>query len=315
MRILKIAVRRIVSIGKKSLAVVIPKEWVSSLKLEKSDEVVLVLRDDGSITLYPINGRVVNESLTDASREVDVFGKELREDILSDRFYMKELLSRYVFSENPYSVSSIGSSNLSILQIASREGYDDLMRTALSLIDHEIDYLSNFMKQLSERDKDMIHEIERRMDLIYYSFIKASLEELSRKIRRGIDMSVLVKYISEILLIKTLEDIVDSIDRVAWRFQENKIMSIDQIELLAKILEILREIIGCVRYACGDSEFKDYFKEILDLRSSTRRLMIISPPSAQPVLAEIENLLNNIENLVEIGIMSSAREIKKEILK
>lgn len=315
MRILKIAVRRIVSIGKKSLAVVIPKEWVSSLKLEKSDEVVLVLRDDGSITLYPINERVVNESLTDASREVDVFGKELREDILSDRFYMKELLSRYVFSENPYSVSSIGSSNLSILQIASREGYDDLMRTALSLIDHEIDYLSNFMKQLSERDKDMIHEIERRMDLIYYSFIKASLEELSRKIRRGIDMSVLVKYISEILLIKTLEDIVDSIDRVAWRFQENKIMSIDQIELLANILEILREIIGCVRYACGDSEFKDYFKEILDLRSSARRLMIISPPSAQPVLAEIENLLNNIENLVEIGIMSSAREIKKEILK
>jgi antitoxin component of MazEF toxin-antitoxin module len=46
---MRIARRHVVTVGKRSLAVIIPKSWALRLKISQGDEVLLELSKDGSI--------------------------------------------------------------------------------------------------------------------------------------------------------------------------------------------------------------------------------------------------------------------------
>ncbi|MEM3831954.1 MAG: AbrB/MazE/SpoVT family DNA-binding domain-containing protein [Sulfolobales archaeon] len=319
MRILRVAVRHIVSVGRRSLAVVIPKKWISILGVRAGEEVVLVMNEDGSITLYPSRTGDRDASKKNImmrsvdSKAIQSIGREISSMNLlkTDRFHLKEFLTKYMLGYLRSLRGNTSEFSSSSRKILEKDHYIDLMKRSLDMVERSLEYLERFLLQSDEYHAKLIHEIEDKMDTFYYTFFKTFVEELPREIRRDLDNKGLVRYVANIVLIKILEDIVDSIDRITWRHQENGVAtSNDSVKLFTKMIEVARESIGCIRYTCDNNEIGRNFNEVVDLKRHIKNQMITSPPSIQPVLAEAEILLNGIEGLLEIAIIYSIQDSK-----
>ncbi|MGC9149117.1 MAG: AbrB/MazE/SpoVT family DNA-binding domain-containing protein [Sulfolobales archaeon] len=309
---MRIATRRIVSIGKRSLAVTIPKKWISLLNVRKSDPVILRLNRDGSITIYVPNNRSVNNNTCqDTNRssnsltEENINLSELLNKNSSDRILLKEDLASLITKPVMPCIRESSRKNISrYIDITHRSSILDLLEEAF-------DTLNRYLRFSDYKDFEKIHDIEYKMDILYYSSMRETADELFVDVFNELNTEDLLNRVMNIILTKISEDLIDSVDRIAWRVYDMKIFSRELSDFINKIYDVLLEISGCIRYICSRNEIRDYFNEISSIRRSIRSEINNLPQIYSLIIAELESILNNLENLVETALISRSREIIK----
>ncbi len=309
---MRIATRRIVSIGKRSLAVTIPKKWISLLNIRKSDPVILRLNKDGSITIHTLNNRSIddktcrdNNGSIDAVIDNNIILNELSDRHGVDRLLLKEDLISLVMK--PAIHCSKESSRRSI----SRYIDNSQRSSVLDLLEEAFDTLNKYLQSFEQKDFKKIHDIEYMMDILYYSSMREVIDELLTNLFNELNTESLLNRVLNIILTKISEDLIDSVDRITWRIHEMKIYSREISDHVKKIYDVLFEITGCIKYLCGKNEIREYFNEIDNIRRSIRSGINNLPQTYSLILVELENILNNLESLAEIALMSRSREIIK----
>lgn len=305
------AVRHVITVGKRSLAVVIPKKWIYGIGLRKGDKIFLTLNRDGSITLYPVPKRFMKRSKRDRVNKCINVSIES----LNDRIVLKEILSNLVFNGSSLCIDDI---NMVRDMMASLVGdYEKLVNHSLDFIEKGFDSLEKFLINMENIYAEKIHEIEFEMDMIYYLSFRRYIREFIKELYKELDTDHIARYAVYNILIKISEDVIDSIDRIIWRIYETKTYSEDIRDIIRSLKNISHEIISCIRYKCESNDLSERFKDLNILRARLRRDITRIPQSILPVVIEVEGLINNIESLLEIAIIkreiSSQREEKKEM--
>jgi len=305
---MRIATRHVVSVGKRSLAIIIPKKWVSLLKIKKSDNVILRLNRDGSITIHILHREPIKRG--DPCKNINGLQTNFSSKPIGD-------FDRLLFKEDLVS-SILNSSNECDGEVSNNVAItsyiDNTHRSyVLDLVEEAFEKLYRYLLYLDNKDAEEIHEIEYRMDLIYYSSIREVADELIRDLFNELDSGEITNLMINIILTKISEDLIDSIDRISWRINEMKISSNEIPSIIKEILDLFSEVSGCVVYPCGERDIKEYFNSLSGIRSGFRSRINSLPQIYSLVIAEIENILNNIESLVEISLMNRFRVSGKRI--
>jgi phosphate uptake regulator len=313
---MRIARRHVVTVGKRSLAVIIPKSWALRLKISQGDEVLLELSKDGSIKVrFPPRG--------EPSEETEEISIEIPED-LSERFMAKEVLTAYaigyrrVFLRGSRS-SGIPSSFVSLLKslrggdeedIISRGSLNSrrVLEALLRFVEECVKEFSEFLKDPVEERGKKIHVIEEKTDASYYMFYRSVFKELSQISTVEILTESAVDYVAGIIVVKAAEDLVDAIDRIVWRIQEVGAFSEDLFKIFSKIRDTLEDAISCLAYSCEEKSLDEIFREILRIRALIKENMIRSPQPIQPMFAELEAVMNSVEVFVEVALLRRLRQ-------
>ena len=310
---MRIATRHIISVGKRSLAIVIPKRWAVSLGLRKGDKVVIRLDKKGSIVIRPINSLIStnNEYSGNGDRKGDSEDICVNVDGISrnERIFAKELLSTYILGIECIKPELYRRFRELMNSFSRRREIDteSFVERALDHVEDAVASLDRFVRDFDESFAKRIHEIEDKMDLLYYLFMRISALRLVENLDKSIEIRDVVWHMINAILIKTLEDLVDSIDRLVWRIYETKIFSKELIEVVTSIEDLVQEVLSCIRYTCHSDEIKDHYNKLLSVKKKLREKMISSPQSMTPALAEVESIINSIEDLIEINLIRSVK--------
>jgi len=303
---MRLAMRHVVSVGRRSVAVVIPKKWALTLGLAPGDSVVLKLNRDRSITIY--RAEVGRESARHGETECE------EPDHISggDRLVVKTLLSAYALglatrcSKKELHSIVKGMSPLGI-------GLDRSAASAVDLVERAVEYLGGLVRDSVDGYAEAIHEIEHRMDLLFYTSIRATASEIIAKLSKGIESGDVVSYVSGALLFKTLEDLIDSIDRLVWRIQESGASSMELVEVVEDVEALVKDLVGCIRYPCEEEEIRGYYTRLIASKRALKARMIRSPQPIQPAMAEAESMINAVEDLIEAALIISTRNRLKKL--
>lgn len=292
---MRFALRHFVSVGKRSIAVVIPKKWVSALCISAGGKAILRLNNDGSITIYP-QTKTASQELGErkASQPINI-----GQGLADKRLYLKEILSLCVTGPSSSCIKSLGSS--AHLYFLDREPVD----VALDIAGGALQALRDFLHSMNDLDASRVHDLEDKMDLVYYSSYRSTARRLLASLKRGISAREAIAWIASMVLIKTSEDLVDSIDRLVWRIKETGTLSRDVAGIIDSICSIFDNISSCINNKCELSDIEAVFREIKIVRQSLRRNIANYPQPLAPVVAEIETIINILENFVEIALIKA----------
>ncbi|MEM2203571.1 MAG: AbrB/MazE/SpoVT family DNA-binding domain-containing protein [Sulfolobales archaeon] len=294
-----VAMRHVVSVGKRSLAVVLPKAWVSMLGVRTGDRVMLRLNNDGSITLLPMGSKIPVLA--------GVFARP-QHGVTDERLAAKERLMALALGA-PETIPGGGlHSDPDLIRILAPlyRGevleHEDLVFLVLRYLENACLYLARYIASLDSNTARKIHEIEGKMDLLYYLSYRAGAVELLRNIERELGIDKTIGMLLSISLLKISEDLVDSFDRIAWRIEEAGIVPGETPQLVNEISSVLLTIIHCIKNKCGEEEMSGRYEDIQELRKILQEDMKKSEEHSQ-VYAEIASILNNLEGLIEISLM------------
>mgnify|MGYP001772833251 CR=1 FL=1 len=310
---MRITARHVIPVGKRSLAIVIPKKWATYLGLRKGDKVVIRLDRDGSLLIRPITSpsRVSREdsSINEKREETENICINVNEIPRNEKITTKELLSTYILGIGCVKPELYKRLRELVASFSRGEEIDteSFVAKALDHVEDAVASLGRFVRDFDEGCAKRIHEIEDEMDLLYYLFMRISALRLIEDLDKSIEIKDVVWHMINAVLIKSLEDLVDSIDRLLWRIYETKIFSKELVEIAIGIEDLVQEVISCVRYTCNSDEIRDHYNKLLSIKKKLREKMISSPQSMAPALAEVESIINSIEDLIEINLIRSVK--------
>lgn len=292
---MRFALRHFVSVGKRSIAIVIPKKWASALGISAGGKALLRLNNDGSITIYP-QTETVPQELRGGEPPPSI---SIGQGPTDKRLYLKEILSLCVAGPSSLCIRSLGGS--ARLYVLDREPVD----VALDIAGDALQALRGFLHSMDDLDASRVHDLEDRMDLVYYSSYRSTARRLLASLRKGIGAREAITWIASMVLIKASEDLVDSIDRLVWRIKETEALSRDMASVIDSLCYIFDNISSCINNRCELSDIEAVFKEIKIVRQSLRRNIANYPQPLAPALAEIEAIINILENFVEIALIKA----------
>jgi hypothetical protein len=83
---------------------------------------------------------------------------------------------------------------------------------------------------------------------------------------KGVDARDIAKAYTQRNPDKTLEDLIDSIDRLVRRIHDSRVSSKELVEVISNIERLTRDIASCIRYPCDSDEIRDYYDKLELLR-------------------------------------------------
>ncbi|MEM1610128.1 MAG: AbrB/MazE/SpoVT family DNA-binding domain-containing protein [Sulfolobales archaeon] len=303
---MRVVIRHVITVGRRSLAIVIPKRWAVALGLRKGDKVAVKLNRNRSIVIRPVANAEDRE-------EVDVKCPDIEGASIDEKITVKEMLSAYILGLSSKCIGAgLGLKIQGLISSPSKKDevdIDSFIEKALDHAEDAVETLNRFVRDFDEKYAEKIHEIEDKMDLLFYSFIRISAQNVIESLSRGIGARDIAWHMLNAILIKTLEDLIDSIDRLIWRIHDSRASSRELVEIISNIERLTRDIVSCIRYPCDSNEVKDYYDKMLIIKRILREKMIFSPQPIQPALAEVVSIVNSIEDLIEITLAASIKKI------
>lgn len=313
----KRARRHVVAVGKRSLAVILPKSWASRLGVKAGDEALLILGEEGSIFV------VLRPRGCEAPRGgvVEVGG-------LSRGLLAKELLAAYALGFGRVSLRAKGVLEAlplrALFTTASCEGSqacfllprapaspEKILGTVLRLLEDTVDEFSKFLEEPGGEGAGRIHRLEERMDMACYMFFSSIFRGLSAPSERGPGAGSVLDIVAGTIVVGAAEDLVDSLDRLVWRIQETGTVSRDLLRIFNKLRSVLDDTITCLDIACGEADMEKIYWEILGVRSVIKDSMARSPQPVQPMLAELEIAVNSTEKMFETALLKTLTRTRR----
>ena len=284
--------RKLVKLGKSSLVVSLPKEWVNNLNLKAGDEVSIMLSEDGSLIIAPskfIARRKVSPLLIDISH--------CEEKNLVERL----IIAAYVVGKDPIIIRSekgISPSqlkeirrvinNIRGLEIVKEDEKNVVLRSFLdptrypltglikriiNLVQAMLEFLIEALKKKNKSYLEEILYIEEEVDRLYFStlrqiFLAVKLREIAESI--GIKRSIEIMSLKTI--IKVFELLADDLAKIAQ----------SALTLIEKNTNLLEANIP---------EFLDLLSDISSLFNFISKMILYNNVSLT------NELLNKLENL------------------
>lgn len=298
---MRAALRHFVSVGKRSIAIVIPKKWARALGISAGDRALLLLRRDRSIAVYPQQRTGLPEPVG-REGQGEVYTEALAGRI-DKRLYMKEVLSLCLAGHRDACTEILGRE-----AGPGAPGRVSVEKT-LEVVDKGFRALYSYLCDTDSGEAREIHELEERMDVLYYYSLEKISRELLKSLRREVGTDTIVSLIYKTLLVKTSEDLIDSIDRLVWRVEETGAVSRDIGAFIERLHRIFEETRDCLTSRCSVGRIEDLFRELKKTRETLRREATGYPQSLQPVVSEIENMMRALEDLIEIALIESVRGV------
>ncbi len=306
------AVRRVVRVGKRSYAVVIPKKWTHLLGICPGDLVYIVMGDGGSLVVAPL--KTSPETPSRPSVRVGPLPG------LDGRFTSKIVLALYAAGlagaildfENPVplprEIASVEQTRGEVV-INFRElraSPEEVLEAMAGRVEEALKLFSENMERLSAEVWEEIHRIESELDAMAHLVLRLTLRRLvAEALSRGLESEVLVRGILDVLVAKALEDISDCVDRSAHRIKELSTVSRDYANLYAKVRDLSSEAVECYLRRCPVDDVVSNLARASELRGELKELMTISAPPLLPLLSEVEIAVTIAEDILEATLITA----------
>ncbi|MDK6028343.1 phosphate uptake regulator PhoU [Ignisphaera sp. 4213-co] len=238
--------RKVQRFGKSTLMISLPSEWVKIVDLKPSDLVVLEVKDDGSLVVFP--QKLAEKRIRGKEIRI-ILSKNTNEELVQRALYTSYIIGydRIVIEyENgsipPHIMSSIRTmvrmligaeivaqtkNSIVIQNFVDTERYsiDGLVERMSSTIKSMLDYLITSIKTgLTEHLKE-ITELEFEMDRVH---------ALAIRYVYALNIQNTSHFLTEYrVLIKTLEDVGDSLAQAAQILNEKTVL-----------IEVIKEVVG-----------------------------------------------------------------------
>jgi len=311
---LKSAIRKLVKIGKRSYAVVIPKKWVKLLEIKPSDPIYMVLGEDRSVVMTPLRVSGVEEArlgmfphLTISSTNARALTKLILalysaslQGVVIDSVLPREslLLPTELASIEWTDVNTV--IHFKDIRAGPKEVLEDMARKVQEVF-------SLFTKGLEVPSPELwgeIHKIEQELDVSVHLVMRLTIRKIVVDVlKKGLDSETLVESLLNILAAKVFEDLSDCIDRSAHRIEELLPLSKDFARLFASIKDLSSEIFECYLYKCPTDDAFELLERTTELRKELKGAMSISTPPLLPLLAEVDTIVTLLEDLLEAALV------------
>ncbi len=311
------AVRKVVRVGKRSYAVVIPKKWVHLLKINPGDSVYAVLNDDGTLTIAPLRTPRGAPPKLSASvglpRGLD--GRLVSKVILA--LYSAGLTSVTLSPGESLDSTSVPNELASVEPTRSgaaisfrelRASPEEVLEAMVGRVGEALKLFSENLGGLSAEVWEEIHRIEEELDAMAHLAIRLTVKRVvAEALSKGLESEVLVKSILDVLVAKALEDLSDCVDRSAHRIKELSAISKDYADLYARVRDLSHEAVECYLYGCSPDHILSNLARASKLRGELKELMTVSVPPLLPLLSEVEIAVTLVEDVLEAALITSYR--------
>lgn len=310
------AVRKIVRVGRRSYAVVLPKKWLRSLKVDPGGSAYIVLNDDGTLTIAPLRSRApqdgaaglathasVSLASTDARSVTKVAlalysaglsGISLRTGAPLEQISLPRELARVEVTQDGVLISFKD----------LRVGPEEVLETMVYKLGEAFRLFSENMERLSSDAWDEIHRIEDELDAMAHLVARLAIRKvIAEALSGGLESETLTRSILDVLAAKILEDLSDCVDRSVRRIKEFSTVSRDYRDLFVKVRGLCDEAMTCYLHRCPVDDVTQSLGRVSRLRGELKELMAMSTPPLLPLLSEVEVALTLIEDLLEAALV------------
>lgn len=305
------AIRKLIKVGKRSYAVVIPKKWIELLRLRSGDSLYIVLDDDGVLRVSPL--RVLKDTARGPPTHLRIAVLPSEERALEKvllALYSTGLPGVVVGGEVP-SGSDLILSELMREMVRTKQttsiGFIDLradppevLETMAGEVERVFKILVDSLESPSADKWREIHEVEKRLDILSHAVMRLTLRRIiDMAMRRGVDSSTLLSSILNVVASKIVEGVSDCLDRSVYRVEELLTISRDYVALLSEAGGVYSEAFGCYLHGCSAEEVLLLLDKASKLRKRLKEVMAMSAPPLLPLLAELEVIVTLVEDLLE----------------
>lgn len=311
---MKSAVRKVVRVGKRSYAVVLPKKWSHLLKIRPGDPAYIVMNDDGTLTIAPLRTSRdvpiesgVRVSLSPASTDSRIVTKVVL------ALYSAGLSNVILEAEVPLNALPLPNelARVEITRDGAVVGFRELrvdpgevLETMVRKVREAFKLFSENLEKLSPEIWGEIHKIENELDAMVHIVARLTIRKvIAEALSKGVGSEALTRSILDVLVARILEDLSDCVDRSAHRVKELSVASRDYRDLYAKLLSLSDEAMVCYLHRCSVDDVVLNLGKASKLREELKELMAISTPSLLPLLSEVEVALTLVEDLLETTLV------------
>ncbi|MHA1589668.1 MAG: AbrB/MazE/SpoVT family DNA-binding domain-containing protein [Candidatus Njordarchaeales archaeon] len=267
------SMRTLLKLGKSSLVVVLPKDWLNEMGLKNGDKVLVKQEDDGSLKIIPANisiGRTINNARlainVDKCKDKGLVSRLLIANYLigNDSVVIRTRrggVSAEILKEIREIITKLRGfeiieqkPNRILLQCvtdATSFSIDNLIGRMLSLLLSMIDYLR---RGLSERKQDYFQEaifIEEEIDRIYWFGVRQLIMvQRNRALAKLVGLESTLHIVGNRAILKALELAGDYIEEMAKDLSK---LSLDKISALPNIPEKICELINRIEDIISDA--------------------------------------------------------------
>jgi len=310
----KSAVRKIVRVGKKSYAVVIPKKWLNFLRAHPGEPAYIVMNDDGTITIAPlkttesaparVTAHTALSTLSADSRSITKVVLALYSAGLSS--LIVEAGIRWDAVSIPQELARVeqleGRALISFRELRAdpREVLENMVRKVRDAFRLFYENLERFSPEIWEE----IHRLEGELDVMVHLVLRLAIRKLvAETLRRGLESDTLVRSILDVSVAKLLEDLSDCVDRSVHRIKEYSTISRDYRNLFIKVSDLSDDVMMCYLHRCSIDDVILNLNKASKLREELKELMSVSASPLQTLLSEIEVALTLVEDLLEATLV------------
>lgn len=319
LKVMLMEVRTLLRLGKSSLVVVLPKDWLKELDLKAGDKVVVTQEEDGTLKILPSNietkknGRKINITINvDNCSEPNLIERILVGNYLVGNDFINIVSTKSILS--PDYLKTIRkivnklrgveivehTTNKIVLQCVAdpiKFTISNILNRMLSLIISALDYIK---RGLREDNRDYIKEvfyIEEEIDRLYWLAIRQILTvQKNRALTKLVGIESPLHLVGNRTIVKTLEMASDYLEDVAKD-------TLDVLNLVSynEYSEIFDEIVGLI------DKLEDVASDVIRSYSG------LDLKTANDVLNQINGLEKYGRELIE-KIMSSTTNVKIGVL-
>ncbi|WFO75132.1 phosphate uptake regulator PhoU [Desulfurococcaceae archaeon MEX13E-LK6-19] len=314
--------RKIIRVGEKSYAVTIPKKWIQSLGLKSGDTVNLILEKNGSICIHPSK----EKSKTSIPNKVVVDSSGFNGDILSrtimgcyvegyDEVVLVNTKPEFTGVLNALATklpgivvleSPSGDITIKIAISENMVDIEEVLTRMIRVLNLMYDYVEDYIEKNDETLAKKVLETDDELDRLYFLGL--------RLIKRGKGFASLTapKYqelLDQLLLIRSIEHIGDSLDRSIRILMENDWSKAR--EYMLKSFAFSRKIISDAITAYINSDIgltgkllvrrREFKKMIAEIRTKFQEL--------QGVASELELLSTIAMDISELAVSKYIRNL------
>jgi len=320
--------RKIMVLGKSSRVVALPKKWVDEHKLQKGDEIIFVVQEDGSLLMYPRTPVVkkprVLEIEIKLNSERGLLERQLIASYLNDYSIIK-LKAEKFFTNRQQQELRLGLRKLAGLQVVEASSSEIIIQNLLKLSDldlqksiHRAHLIASSMckdaiKALEYKDSELartVINLDEDVNQFYFLIAKqlrCALVDKSLVKALGITPIECVDYL---LVMQRIEHVADHAKMIAQKVMEigGEGVPFELVKLILSFAHLAYKVYqnAVTAFLMEDTKLANHAINLRDelktLKDKAKRMFeeqII--PSKVRVILYLNEILNSLERIADYG--------------
>jgi len=327
--------RKLQVTGGSTHVISIPIEWIKKMKLNRGDEVNLVLKDDNTILIGNIEKKGVTESKIELNREeliVDNIYRMVLAYYLAGNDVIRIVFEKEITNDNKKILKDKIREQLMGLEIVEESSKEMVLRCFITHEDFPLDKAINGLKDMTESMfSDMIHSLNERKTRFAEDIIQRDNEInrfhilIVRQLKEALDLpeigeKVGISKIKNILeyrvIIKSIERICDHIKNIA----KNLILLNDNLQETYSMQDLFLTVCNDIQYVLSTSLNsltidKMSIKESNKIIKDTKKIIeeTIGPDLYERILKTYDNVITSVYNLSIVDSLTRISEYIQDI--